>query len=263
MRRKYLRELAAAELPERGDDSIVTEAEIAALPKAVQRYLGFMNVVGKPRVWSFRCQMNGRFRPALDKPWYACETFQHNTRTPIERRFFISIRFGGLVPTLARDTYVGGHGRMLVRALDLVTLVDATGRELDIGELTTWLNDAVLLAPSMLLAPNVRFTELDDASFEVALTDRGTTVSARVLLDERGAPVNFTSTDRFVGSGKSWIRREWTTPVLAFTEIDGRRVMSSAQAVWMLPSGPSPYADFTVRSLELNVPATREQFAAA
>jgi len=41
---------------------------------------------------------------------------------------------------------------MLVKLFDLFTLADGTGTEYDIGELATYLNDAVLVAPSMLLA---------------------------------------------------------------------------------------------------------------
>ena len=257
--------MAAAHLPAHGDESIVTEPEIARLPPVVQRYLRFMNVVGKPRVWSFRCEMEGRFRPALDKSWLPAEMFQHNTRDPITRLFFITLRMGHVLPMLARDTYVDGHGRMLVRALDLVTIIDGKGPEFDISELVTYLDDAVMFAPSMLLGANARFTQIDDRSFDVALTDRDITVTGRVLVDERGAPVDFHTTDRFVGDSKhGWKRAQWTTPVLDFIEIDGRRVVSAVQAVWILPSGPLAYVDVSLRSLELNVaPAAREEFAAA
>ena len=37
--------------------------------------------------------------------------------------------------------------------LGLVTVADGAGPEFDIGELSTWLDDAVLLTPGMLLHP--------------------------------------------------------------------------------------------------------------
>ena len=40
---------------------------------------------------------------------------------------------------------------MLGKAVGLVAVADGSGPEFDLGELTTWLDDAVLLAPGMLL----------------------------------------------------------------------------------------------------------------
>jgi predicted transcriptional regulator of viral defense system len=68
---------------------------------------------------------------------------------------------------------------MLIRLMDLVTVGDGTGEAYDIGELVTYLNDGIVLAPSMLLVPEVRWTAVDATSFDVALTDHGRTVSAR------------------------------------------------------------------------------------
>ena len=60
---------------------------------------------------------------------------------------------------------------MLIKLLDLITVEDATGEEYDIGELVTYLNDAVLIAPSMLLAPDVSWAPVDASSFDVSLVD--------------------------------------------------------------------------------------------
>lgn len=51
-----------------------------------------------------------------------------------------------------------GAGRLLIRPLDLVTVRDLHGPEMDLGELVNWLNDAALLAPSMLLVPAVSWS---------------------------------------------------------------------------------------------------------
>ncbi|MFY9723901.1 MAG: DUF6544 family protein [Bryobacteraceae bacterium] len=79
-----------------------------------------------------------------------------------------------------------------------------------------------------------------DQSFDLALTDHGRTVSARVVVDGRGAPAEFTSTDRFCFNQdrpKQLMRARWTTPVAAWDVIDGRPLPAAAQAVWRLPQG--------------------------
>jgi len=250
MRAKFMREVAAAELPAGpGPDTLVTESDLAALPDAAQRYLRFMGVVGRPRTWSFRLAFTGLFRRTPDETWMKCEAWQYNSLLAVARIFHIRIRFGGLVPVLGRDTYVQGCGRMLIRLLDLVTVGDGTGEEYDIGELVTYLNDAALMAPSMLLGPDVRWSAVDASSFDVALTDHGRTVAARVFVDERGAPADFSTTDRFYANPqdpKQLVRGRWTTPIEGWQEIDGRSLPTRGRAVWHMPEGEFAYADFTL-----------------
>jgi hypothetical protein len=259
MRAKFMREVAAAGLPPGpGADSPVTEADLEGLPDSVRRYLGFMGVVGKPAVWSFRLAFTGRFRRSRNDPWMACEAWQYNSRLGVARVFHLRIRLRGLVPVLARDTYIEGRGRMLIRLFDLVSIGDGTGLEFDVGELVTYLNDGIMIAPSMLLVPEVRWSPVDARSFDVALTDRGRTVTARVFVDDGGAPTDFSTTDRFAADPKDaskLVRTRWTTPVEGWREVDGRRLWTRGQAVWHMPDGELAYADFTPvpGTLALNV----------
>ncbi len=264
MRSKFLRELAALDLPEGpprdGPSAAVTDADLDPLPGPARRYLRFMGVVGRPRDWSFRLGLTGRFRLGRDRPWMRCEAWQYNSRPPVTRIFHLRVRVAGVVPLLGRDTYVRGRGRMRIRLLDLVTVGDGAGEEFDIGELVTYLNDAVLIAPSMLLAPEVRWTPVDDGSFEVALTDHGRTVTGRVSVDERGAPTDFSTTDRFAADPKNpkkTVRTRWTTPVEGWRTEGDRPLWTRARAVRHPPEGEFAYIDVTPGpdTLAFNVPS--------
>lgn len=261
MRKRFLREVAAAGLPAgRGPAETVEISRIAGLPEPARRYLQFMRVVGRPQDWSFRLGFTGRFRTKPQQPWMNCEAWQYNSRLAVARIFHIRIRIGGVLPILARDTYVEGHGRMLVKLLDLFTVADGTGEEYDIGELVTYLSDAVLCAPSMLLAPQISWSSADANSFDLALTDHGRTATARVFVDASGAPVDFSSTDRFCynpDQPKQLIRTRWTTPVAGWGTVDGHPLPTGVQAVWHLPQGPFAYADFQPipGTLAFNVPS--------
>ena len=234
----------------------VTEGEVAALPAAVQRYLAFMRVVGRPRDSSVSASFSGRFRRDRGD-WLPCEVLQYDARSPAARLFMMELSLGHFLPVTVRDQYVRGRGSLEARAFDLLRVAQGSGYELDVGELVTYLNDAILMAPSLLLGPETTWSEIDASSFDVALTDAGTTVKARVVLDGRGAPLNFTTRDRFFDSpdGRK-LRTEWETPVAGWQEADGRMLPTSAQAVWRLPDGPLPYADFRFepRRIAFNVP---------
>ncbi|HEY3352164.1 MAG TPA: DUF6544 family protein [Polyangia bacterium] len=251
MRGKFLRELAALGLPRGPGPELkgapITVADLEPLPEAAQRYLRFMGVVGRPRDWSFRLGFTGRFRRSAKEAWMRCEAWQYNTRLALARIFYIQLRLFGVVPVLGRDTYAAGHGRMLIRLCDLMTVGDGQGEAYDIGELVTYLNDGVLIAPTMLLVPEVRWHEVDRDAFDVELIDHGRTVKARVFLDERGAPKDFATTDRFIADAKDATkvtRCRWTTPVGGWQDVGDRRLPTRGQAVWHLPEGELPYADF-------------------
>ncbi len=253
MRRTFLRELAAFGLPARPgpevDPAPITEGDLGLLPETARRYLRFMRVVGKPRDWSFRLGMAGRFRRSAGERWMACEAWQYNSRPAVARIFHMQIRFFGFVPVLGRDTYADGRGRMLIRLLDLVTIGDGSGEAYDIGELVTYLNDAVMIAPTMLLVPEVRWYSVDERSFDLSITDHGRTVRARVLVDGHGAPVDFETTDRFYSDPRDparVTRCRWTTPIGGWQETGGRMLPTGGTAVWHPPSEPDlTYADFT------------------
>lgn len=257
---RFLRELPSTRLPAGpGSDAVVTEQDIARLPEAARRYMRFMGAVGRPRVWSFRAHWKGRFRPGFKRDWVDCEAWQYNTRVELARYFVIRMNWIGPLAVVARDTYMHGHGRMRGKLLDLIPVVDSGGPELDIGELVTYLNDAVLFAPSMLLGPEVEWVAVDDRTFEISLEDRGTRVRARVFLDERGAVTNFSTTDRYFippDNPDLRLRTLWTTPVSDWTTApDGRPIPARGQAVWHFAEGPFPYADMGLvpESLVYNV----------
>jgi hypothetical protein len=263
MRDLFMRELAAVGLPLTPGPGVdvrpVTDADLRPLPEAARRYLRFMRVVGRPRDWSFRIRATGRFRRSLQEGWMRCEAWQYNTRLAVARIFYLRLRMFGIVPVLGRDTYVDGRGRMLIRLLDLVTVGDGRGEAYDIGELVTYLNDGIMVAPSMLLVPEVQWSEVDASSFGVSITDHGRTVSARVLLDERGAPVDFETTDRFYADPKdatNTTRCRWTTPIDGFQEAGGRMVAATGKATWHPPEGDLTYAElaFDPASLVFNIP---------
>ncbi len=243
LRATALAQAAAAGLPAgEPDESTVDAAELDGLPDPARRYLAFMGVVGGPRVWSFAARFRGRFN-LRGRGWMPAEAWQYNCAQPIGRVFHMRLDMARVVPMVGRDTYLDGEGRMVGRLLGVLPVADGHGVEFDISELTTWLNDALVLAPSMLLAHEVAWGEVDDDTFDVSLTHAGHTVSARVLLDERGAIRDFSSTDRWADLPGGLVRAEWTTPFDGWGVADGRPLPIAGRAVWHLEDGPLTYVE--------------------
>jgi len=232
----------------------VTEADLAGLPAPAQRYLRAMGVVGRPRDWSFLVRMSGRFR-RRGQGWMPCDAWQYNANHPITRAFHMRIDAAHVVPMVGRDTYLDGHGAMHGKVFGVIPVVDGSGPEFDLGELVTYLNDALVLAPSMLLGEAVVWEAVDDQSFAVALTDRGKTVRAQVLVGADGLMQDLSTDDRWYDGPDGLVQARWRTPFQSWTDLDGRPWLTSAQAVWDLPDGPLPYieASFVAGSMMRNV----------
>lgn len=52
---------------------------------------------------------------------------------------------------MGSDTYLRGRGPDAGKLLNVLTVADGQGPEYDVVELATWLNDAILVAHSLLL----------------------------------------------------------------------------------------------------------------
>ena len=93
----------------------ITEADLAALPPLVQRYLRFAGVVGTPKVQGFRARMTGRIRGSATAPWMPFVAEQHNFYDPPRRYFWMEATRGGLAASTActptaRPTRACGSG---------------------------------------------------------------------------------------------------------------------------------------------------------
>jgi hypothetical protein len=252
--RAFLRGVAAAGLSGRpAATDPVTEDDLAPLPPVAARYLRAMGVVGRPRTWSLRAHFTGRFRRGPAQPWLPLEAWQYNSGLEVARLFRMRLLVARVVPMWGWDTYRAGTGRMLGKALGLVTVADGSGPEFDLSELTTWLNDAVCLAPGMLLHPRTSWEPAGADSFRVAVTDAGHTVSAEVFVDDDGRPRDFRTTDRWADLPGGPVRAPWTTPVAGWTVVDGRPRPTGGAAVWHLPDGEFRYGEMMLQSLTLDV----------
>lgn len=241
------------------DTRQVTDEDLVGLPPPTQDYLRFMGVVGRPRDWSFRARFVGRFRRAPDARWMPCDAWQYNTKLAAPTRVFdMKVGFGGIVPMFASDTYEHGRGEMHGKLLDLVTVADGSRMAFDLSELVTYLNDALMVAPSMLLDPTVTWTPVGPHSFDVSLSDAVRTVTGRVDVDREGRLVDFSTSDRWCALPHGPVRARWNTPVESWTLVEDRPLPQRAAAIWQLPGGPFRYAEagFVAGTVMFNVPPT-------
>lgn len=169
---------------------LIAEADLAALPPLVQRYLRFAGVVGTPKVQGFRARMTGRIRGSAEAPWMPFSAEQYNFYDPPRRCFFMEATRGGL-PLDGLHAYGEADASMRVRLLSMFPVVDLGGPELMRTETVTILNDMSLLAPGRLIDPAIRWRELDAHSVEATYTNGPHTIQAVLIFDDSGALADF------------------------------------------------------------------------
>jgi len=231
---------------------LLTEADIAGLPGPVREYLRFTGSVGKPKVHAFRAAFTGSMRQDPNGGWMAIRSQQYNFTDDPARFFYIGSSMFG-IPFDGFHHYANGEAVMLIRLANLVKVVDAKGPEMNQGETVTVFNDMCLLAPATLTDPRITWRTLNDTMVIAAFTNRGITVSATLIFNQAGALVNFISRDRFLSTdGNSYLNYPWSTPVMHYKEMDGRRVPAYGEAIWHTPEGSFSYARFNIQSVEYN-----------
>jgi hypothetical protein len=257
MRRRFQARVDQLNLPAGSVDTApISEEDIAALPSPARRYLRFMGVVGRPRDWSFRARFVGEFRQRPGQKFMACEAWQYNTSLVPARVYYMRIDFAGVLPMFGVDVYRAGQGRMHGKLLGLITVADGSGPEFDLSELTTYVNDALMFAPSMLLTPAVTWAAVNDYSFDVRMSDGGISATSRVFLDEQGRMVDFSTTDRWAALPAGLTRARWTAPIDGWLDYRGRLLPTGGRAIWHLDTGEFEYGRgrFVQESVEFNVP---------
>ena len=226
------------------DHRPVSQDDLTPLPEAARRYLRSMGLVGRERDHGFLIRLTGRFR-LRGRTWMPFEAWQCNLAAPVTRVFRMRIdAAAGLLPMVGRDAYVGGRGRMTGKLLGSLTVADAAGTEFDRGELVTYLDDALLLAPSMLLTDAATWTAVDGETFEIRLEDQGNAVTAQVTVGPDGDLRDVATDDRWYDGPDGLVRTRWTTPVSGWeTCTDGRPWPRVAHAVWHRPEQDVVYVE--------------------
>ena len=248
--RAEYRRLANEALAEVVVDGRVTEADLAHLPAPVAAYVRQSGAVGQPRVASFHARIHGRIRAGAAKPWMTFTGEQLNTYGPEPSRLFLLDATMNGLPVDVIHTYVGPSATMRAKVCSLVTMVDASGPEMDRAETVTLFNDLCILAPAALVDAPVEWEVIDDHHVRGAFTNFSHRVTAELVFNDDHELVDFVSDDRSRASagGRSFTPQRWSTPVQAYRNIGFRRLATSGEARWHAPEpeGPFTYLEFHV-----------------
>jgi uncharacterized protein DUF6544 len=142
--------------------------------------------------------------------------------------------------------YAGGEGRMLVKVASLWPVVDASGEQMNQGEMLRYLSEMIWF-PAAFLGGNISFEAVDDSSARVTLTDHGRAVTATMFLDQQGRLTDFVA-QRYRTPDAS-DPDTWSTPFTGYGEFEGLRLPATGKAIYKLPGGDLEYINVTLTEL--------------
>jgi hypothetical protein len=236
--------------------AVVEESDLVDLPRPLAAYIRRSGAVGQPRVISFHADFHGRIRSGPDAAWMRFTGQQVNTYGPRPQRIFLMDATRSGLPVTVLHVFVDTTATMRVKLLSLVTVVDASGPEMDRGETVTVFNDLVVMAPGAIVDAHATWESLDALHVRGTFTDGGETISAVLTFDAEHDLVDFVSDDRTRASadGKTFTPRRWSTPLAEHHDIDGHRVLTVGEGVWHAeqPEGSFTYLEFHLDAISYN-----------
>ena len=233
-------------------ERIVTAEMLDRLPPAVQRYLTFTGVVGKPWIDTVHVKYTGQFRMAADRPWMPLQADQVYTTNPPGFQWKAHMTMAGLPLFYGEDTYRDGQGHMFGKLTPLVTLFDARDEKLLQGSMIRYLQEMTWF-PIIYLSDYITWQAVDDHAADVTFTDHGKSVSARLYFDDEGRLLTFIA-PRYREDHGSYTLDPWVTPVAQYGALAGLNLPVAGWAVWQLRDSDLPYFKVQLTELVYNQP---------
>jgi Family of unknown function (DUF6544) len=230
----------------------LTAADLTGLPDPVRRYVQRSGAVGRPRPQNMRVVMDATMYRKPGAPMRA-RSVQYSFFAQPTRLFLMEARMFGL-PVRALHVYRQAQATFTVRVASTKNIVDQHGEAISAAETVTVLNDLCLMAPGALVDPRLAWSPVDDRSAAVTFTNGPRAVTATLVFNDRDELVDFWSDDRPDSSTGTFVPMRWSTPVSEYRDVGGRHLLHSGGAVYHRPDGPFTYGEFTMRSIQYDVP---------
>lgn len=230
-------------------NEVLTETDLGTLPTCVQKYLKYVGVVGKPKVYNMKIVFEGQMRER-GKDWFHFSSVQYNFFGSPTRLFFMKAKVNG-IPTSGYHKYTKDGASMRIKLLSLFPVVDLDKPELFPTETVTFFNDLCLFAPAALIDDRIIWEPIDLKSTKATYTYNGTSISAILYFNETGQLVNFISQDRYsVSEMKTF---PFSTPASNYRAVNGYQLPTYGEAIWHYPEGEFVYGKFRLVGLRYNV----------
>jgi len=212
----------------------VSKSRVADLPVPVKHWLETSGALRTPQIHSLRLRQKGKLRIEPGGKWLAVTAEQYfNTDRP--SFLWIASINAGMYPVASKDLFENGKGRMTIKVASLVTVADATGREMDQGTMLRYLAE-IQWFPQAALSPFIRWEGIDPLTARAIFTIDTKSVEGVFYFNERG-DITLFEAKRYMEQKGTYSLQTWSVPVTAYAVFEGVRVPCRGNAIWKLKEG--------------------------
>lgn len=216
---------------------IVTEQDLSALPPIVQKWLMRSGQVGHKQTQTLSLSQSGSMRTSQQSQWmsFTADQFFRADQPTFHWRTRVEMIPG--VFLVGRDRLWQGQGQMLIKALALVPVVNASGPEIDQGSYLRYLAEMIWF-PSSVLQSWIKWENVDKTSARAYLNWQDHSFSGLYRFSPEGDFRSFEA-QRYYGSNsppslETWLVEAEPDSIKAFGHL---RLASRYRVIWKLKSG--------------------------
>ncbi len=250
---KYTNEVEAAMKETEGFiHSNLEESDLSNLPEPVRKYIIYAGCLGKPKVYNFKINFDGKIRKNNESEWMPFSSEQYNFLGNSTRLFFMNAMMMKL-PVAGFHCFKNGDAFMDIRLLSLFKVQYQSGREMDIAETVTFFNDMCCMAPATLIDKRIEWKYSEGDSVFAKFTNNGITIEAVLVFNKVGELTNFISDDRFATADAGQMRKiPWSTPLKNYKSVDGFKLATDAETIYAYPDSELVYGTFQLKGIKYN-----------
>lgn len=227
--------------------------ELVDLPAPVQRYFQAVLTDGQPIIQAATLEMQGTMKMSATaaqwKPFGSVQSVV--TRRPgFLWNAHIDL-FPG-VPALVEDSYIVGHGRLLVKLLGWFTLADLQGEgEIARGEFMRYFAETPWYPTALLPSQGVQWQAVDAHMAQAALADGTHSLTMLFRFNEAGLIASVRAESRGAASGKDGAMKmlPWDCSLSDYQHHNGMLIPMTGEAAWVRPEGRQAYFVGHVKAL--------------
>ncbi|MEH7106389.1 DUF6544 family protein [Bacillus sp. JJ1764] len=228
----------------------IQEEDMKDLPFAVQNWLRNSNVIGKQPIKTVRLRQEGRMRIKKDGPWMPTTAEQYFTVDQPGFVWMADVKMLPLVQLSGLDTYKNGMGKMIIKLLSIIPVVNSKGQEINSGTMMRYLAE-MMWFPSAALSPYIQWEEVDENTAKATMEYKGISVSGTFYFNEIGEILRF-SGKRYRDVNGKYILSDWGGENKEFTEFSGIRIPSKSVVIWYEEEGPFEWFEIEIKDIEFN-----------
>lgn len=255
MKNLYLSEVRKelAKYSSNGAD-IITEKDIASLPKPIQKYFRYCGYLGKEKMINAEVKWKEAYiKMSPDKNWMRLDCYQFNSIPEPTRIMYMKSSILGIFPLEGRDKYQDGNGNMLIKLLDIIKVADAKGKEMDESSLVTILSE-VLLVPTYALQDYIDWTTIDSNTTKATIRHNASEVSGVFYSNDQGEIIRFETDDRYYSErGTEYKKIKWSVVVSKYVEKNEIRFPTDIKLIWHTDKGDFEYFKGTIANIKYNI----------